>query len=270
MHREPDHLDEDVDGPCCSKGDRSDVAASRESHRAFASILLGAVPVGSVPDGRLQHAALGVRVDALGDGGRPMPPGEAGELAVLQPLPSMPTGLLGDEDGHVLAAHYLERFAGPWCHGDLVEFAADGSAAILGRSDGTLKRNGVRLGAADYYEEVLGWPEAADALVVDVTSSSGHEIVLFVEMVAGVELDADLARRFRERIRTHLSPRHTPDKVVALPRVPRNENGKRLEVPVRNLLAGRPGSLAEQPDVEPATLAVLQGFAGDAPSVVAF
>ena len=43
-----------------------------------------------------------------------------------------------------------------------------GTAVILGRSDATINRSGVRLGSAEIYEAIGGMPDVEDALAVGV------------------------------------------------------------------------------------------------------
>lgn len=40
-------------------------------------------------------------------------------------------------------------------------------------------------------------------------------------------------------MRTRLSPRHVPDEVITAPGIPHTRTGKKLEVPVTAMLAGR-------------------------------
>ncbi|MFN2188640.1 MAG: acetoacetate--CoA ligase, partial [Candidatus Promineifilaceae bacterium] len=42
------------------------------------------------------------------------------------------------------------------------------------------------------------------------------------------------------RIRTELSPRHTPDQIFAIQEVPYTLSGKKMEVPIRRILLGQP------------------------------
>jgi acetoacetyl-CoA synthetase len=39
-------------------------------------------------------------------------------------------------------------------------------------------------------------------------------------------------------LRTHLSPRHVPDAILAVPAIPRTLTGKKLEAPVKRILRG--------------------------------
>jgi acetoacetyl-CoA synthetase len=65
------------------------------------------------------------------------------------------------------------------------------------------------------------------------------ELLLFVQVVPGAELDDRLRERIVHDLRRDLSPRHVPDDVLAVPSVPRTLSGKKLEVPVKRILGGR-------------------------------
>ena len=90
---------------------------------------------------------------------------EVGELVVTEPMPSMPIGFWGDDDGSRLRESYFEDFPGVWRHGDWCKLiSARGSLAIYGRSDSTLNRGGVRMGTAEFYrvvDEVDGVADSA-------------------------------------------------------------------------------------------------------------
>ena len=45
-------------------------------------------------------------------------------------------------------------------------------------------------------------------------------------------------RTIATTLRSVLSPRHVPDVITAVPSVPRNRTGKKLELPVKKLLRG--------------------------------
>src|SRR5690606_12831644 len=101
----------------------------------------------------------------LDDAGKPVL-GVAGELVVGKPMPSMPLFLWGDHDHTELRARYFTDFPGQWRHGDWIEFYDDGSCSIIGRSDATLNRGGVRLGTAEFYDVLDQMAEIRDSLVV--------------------------------------------------------------------------------------------------------
>jgi acetoacetyl-CoA synthetase len=70
------------------------------------------------------------------------------------------------------------------------------------------------------------------------------ELVLFVALAPGVELDDDLRGRITAALRRELSPRHVPDSIEAVPAIPRTLSGKKLEVPIKRILTGTPADEA--------------------------
>jgi len=175
-------------------------------------------------------------------------------------MPSMPLYLWGDADGSRYRESYFSKYPGIWRHGDWIKITERGSCVIYGRSDSTLNRGGVRSGTAEFYAVVEELDEVADSLVID-TGDLGHagELLLFVVLAGRAALDGELAARIRARLRTELSPRHVPDRVIAIPAVPRTLNGKKVEVPVRRILLGATADEATSRDAlaNPEALAAL-------------
>jgi acetoacetyl-CoA synthetase len=196
-------------------------------------------PLQPVWAGEISGRCLGVAAQAYDEQGKPVV-GELGELVITEPMPSMPVGFWNDPDDRRYRATYFEDFPGVWRHGDWIRFTERGSCVIAGRSDATLNRGGVRLGTAEFYRVVEELPEVDDSLVVHLEDPAGGpgELVLFVVPRTGVELDDDLRKRLATALRTALSPRHIPDTVVAVPVVPHNLTGKKLELPVKRILLG--------------------------------
>ena len=140
----------------------------------------------------------------------------------------------------------------PWITSDprSVTVTDRGSLIIHGRSDATLNKQGVRMGSADIYEVVESLPEIAEAFVLGVDGPDGkYWMPLFVTLVPGATLDDDLRSTIASSIRTRLSPRHVPDEVIEAPGIPHTRTGKKLEVPVTAILAGRSGV-----DVDPRSI----------------
>ena len=200
---------------------------------------VGGVPTLPVYRGELQARALGAKVEAWSEDGRPLV-GEVGELVITEPMPSMPLYLWGDEDGSRYRESYFSIFPGIWRHGDWIEITERGTAIITGRSDATINRGGVRMGTSELYRSVLALDEVLDALVVDVPDGEGSRMTLFVVLRDGAVLDERLESEIRRRIREDCSPRHVPDAVLAAPEIPRTLSGKILEVPVKRILMGAP------------------------------
>jgi acetoacetyl-CoA synthetase len=51
-------------------------------------------------------------------------------------------------------------------------------------------------------------------------------------------VDEPLRAAVADVVRSQLSPRHVPDRIVGAPGVPTTLNGKRMEVPVKRLMLG--------------------------------
>lgn len=200
-------------------------------------------PLLPVYAGEISGRCLGVDAHAFDEHGHEVV-GELGELVITSPMPSMPVALWGDKDGSRLRETYFDRWPGVWRHGDWVVFGPDGRCRVAGRSDATLNRGGVRLGTAEFYRVVEEMTGVADSLVVHLEDPDGGngELLLFVVLDPGVDLDDALRREIAGRLRSSLSPRHVPDQMLAVPLVPRNLTGKKLELPVKRILQGRPAA----------------------------
>jgi acetoacetyl-CoA synthetase len=199
---------------------------------------VGGVPLLPVYRGELQARALGCAIDAFDENGTSLVD-EVGELVITEPMPSMPVFFWGDEDGSRYRESYFEMYPGVWRHGDWIKITSRDTAVIYGRSDSTINRGGVRMGTSEIYRAVLEVDEVVDALVVDVPRDGAeHWMPLFVVLREGVELDDDLVKLIRGRVREDCSPRHVPDEVRQIAEVPRTLSGKALEIPVKKILMG--------------------------------
>ena len=77
---------------------------------------------------------------------------------------------------------YFEKFENVWTHGDWIYCHSKKGIQVLGRSDATLNKNGIRIGTAELYNALDLLPELEDHLVVDLPTfkngSSNHRISL--------------------------------------------------------------------------------------------
>jgi acetoacetyl-CoA synthetase len=202
-------------------------------------IFVASAPTTPVWDGEISAAALGVALECWGDDGRPVPPGEPGEMVITAPMPSMPVRFWGDDDGSAYRDAYFATYPGVWRQGDAITITERGTVIIHGRSDSTLNRHGVRLGSAEIYEAAESLLEVEDSLVVGVEQpDGGYWMPMFVVPRPGAAPDPDLPARVKAEIARRTSPRHVPDEVVVVPALPHTRTGKKLEVPVKRILQG--------------------------------
>ncbi|HEX2075614.1 MAG TPA: acetoacetate--CoA ligase, partial [Geodermatophilus sp.] len=224
---------------------------------------VGGVPTLPVRAGEIQARSLGVAAEAWDDAGRPVV-GQVGELVITQPMPSMPLFFWGDEDGSRYRASYFETFPGVWRHGDFFELNERGGCFVRGRSDAVLNRQGVRIGTAEIYRVVEDDPAVVTSLVVNLDlPGGGFFMPLFVVLAPGAVLDDELQARLRRTLREEYTPRHVPDRIVAVRAIPLTRSGKKMEVPVRRLLLGADPAAVADPNAmaDPSALAEFVEYA---------
>src|SRR3954468_5796204 len=97
------------------------------------------------------------------------------------------------------------------------------------------------MGTSEIYRAVLSLDQIQGAVVVGLPREGEENwMPLFVVLKDGDELDDDLVKQIRTRVREDCSPRHVPNEVIAIPEIPRTLSGKVLEVPVKRVLMGDP------------------------------
>ena len=200
--------------------------------------LVGGVPTLPVYAGEIQARQLGTAVACFNEAGESVID-EVGELVVTAPLPSMPLFFWGDASGERYREAYFDTYPGVWRHGDLLRINARGGCFVLGRSDATLNRHGVRIGTAEIYRTLDRLPEIADSLIVNLDlPGGGFFMPLFVKLKPGHDLSEALRARINGALREAYTPRHVPDRIMAVAEIPYTLTGKRMEVPVRRILMG--------------------------------
>jgi acetoacetyl-CoA synthetase len=204
-------------------------------------------PLTPVQSGQIGGRSLGVNAQAWNAAGRPQLE-TVGEMMVTTPMPSMPLQLWNDPTGEHYRNTYFDKHPTVWRQGDWISIAEDGGVEVVGRSDATLNRGGVRLGSAEIYTVVDQFDEIGDSLVIGAELKDGRYLLaLFVVLTDGAVLDDTLRHQINARLRAELSPRHVPDTIAVAPVIPRTLTGKKLEVPVKAILQGAPPASVAAP-----------------------
>jgi acetoacetyl-CoA synthetase len=221
---------------------------------------VGGIPTRPVWRGEIQGPLLGMKVEVFNDVGQSVW-GEKGELVCTAPFPSMPLGFWGDDGftgnngihaeapvsqsgapGTKYHRAYFKRYPGVWCHGDYAEVTVAGGLVIYGRSDTVLNPGGVRIGTAEIYRQVEQLPEVEESIVIGQNwppeRPTDIRIVLFVKLAEGAVLDEALVKRIKDQIRLNTTPRHVPDRILAVPDIPRTKSGKIVELAVKQVVEG--------------------------------
>ena len=215
---------------------------------------VGGNPLLPVYAGEIQCRLLGCKVEAFDENAQPVH-NELGEMVILEPMPSMPLYFWNDRsDGpsgnERYRTSYFGEYPGIWRHGDYIRITERNGIIIYGRSDATLNRDGVRIGTAEIYSAVEQIGEVADSLVVGIEQPGGNYYMpLFVVLHDNNSLTDELTTRIRQTLRNQFSPRHVPDAIYQIREVPYTISGKKLETPVKKILAGMTATLATSRDV---------------------
>jgi len=199
---------------------------------------VGGVPTLPVRAGEIQAPSLGVSAKAYNASGESVID-EVGELVLTEPMPSMPVRFWNDPGDRRYRETYFQEYPGIWRHGDFFRINAQGGSFVLGRSDATLNRYGIRMGTAEIYRTLGLLPQVQDALIVNLDlPDGGFFMPLFVKLAPDATLDAALETKIRDTLRREYTPRHVPDKIYQVPAIPYTLTGKKMEVPVRRILMG--------------------------------
>ena len=233
--------------------------------------IVGGSPLLPVYEGEISGRLLGVATDAFDARGEPVV-GELGELVITRPMPSMPVELWGDTDGSLYRELVLRHVPRGLASGRLDQ--------VLGarqlRRHGALRCDPQPRRRAPRHRRVLqrrrGAARDHGCLVVHLEDDEGGagELVLFVVLADGAELDDELRGTIGLSLRSQLSPRHVPDTIRAVPAIPRTLTGKKLEAPVKRILRGDPVDAVASRDslLDPTALDLFASFAATEPSRV--
>lgn len=213
--------------------------ASMSGGTDVCTAFVGGNPLWPVREGEIQCRALGAAVYAFDISGVPIYD-DTGEMVITKPMPSMPIYFWNDEGGNRYKDSYFELYEGIWRHGDWINISSDSKGlVILGRSDATLNRHGVRIGTAEIYRAIDMIPEIKDSLIVNLELEGGkHFMPLFVIMNDDCKFDDSIKEKIKKVLRKEYSPRHVPDEIIQVNDLPYTRSGKKMEAPVKKILLG--------------------------------
>ncbi|MFY9890549.1 MAG: AMP-binding protein [Streptosporangiaceae bacterium] len=172
----------------------------------------------------------GVEAEIRSADGRPVPPGEAGEL-----------WLRGDQiSGEYLSSESPLDENGWFPTKDRAHFDSAQFLFIEGRADDTIIRGGENIAPAEIEDVLMQHPAVGEAAVVGAPDEEwGQKIVAFVVLREGADADADEIRSFaRGKLRTS----KTPDRIIERDYLPYTDSGKLLRRMLTAELAAGPAT----------------------------
>ena len=176
----------------------------------------------AVKPGSMGRAVPGFDVGVIDGAGRPLPPGETGEIAIRRGAASMFLEYWGRPD------KTAEKFAGDWMRtGDEGVIDDEGYLFFASRADDVITSSGYRIGPTEIEDCLTGHPAVALAAVVGEADPLRTEIVVaHVVLRAGAAPDDATAQALIAHVRARLSPHVAPRKVVFAASLPTTATGK--------------------------------------------
>jgi acyl-CoA synthetase (AMP-forming)/AMP-acid ligase II len=165
-----------------------------------------------------------VQIEIRDSHGRPLPPGERGEIHVR---------------GEQVSGEYRERKAidadGWFSTRDTGWMDTEGYLFLAGRADDVIVRGGENISPAEIEEVLMTHPAIADAAAVAVSSIEwGEAVGVAIVPRPGYTTPSD--EELRSLIRNRLRSSRVPERIAVMDALPYNEMGKLLRREVRALL----------------------------------
>jgi fatty-acyl-CoA synthase len=185
--------------------------------------------------GSAGRAALNVETQVVGDDGRPVAPGEVGEI-----VHRSPHAMLGYWNGPEKTA---EAFRGGWFHsGDLGVLDEEGYLSVVDRKKDMIKTGGENVASREVEEAIYAHPSVQEVAIFGIPDPKWIEAVTAaVVLRAGEQAsETELIAFCRERLAVFKAPKH----VVFVDELPKNASGKILKRDLRERFAGLAGDTA--------------------------
>jgi acetoacetyl-CoA synthetase len=195
-------------------------------------------PILPVNRGEIQCLGLGMDVSSFNSKGEEVL-GIEGELVCRNSFPSQPIGFLNDSNNEKFKNAYFNVFENIWHHGDFITLTKNKTVQVHGRSDATLNPGGVRIGTAEIYRQTELLDYIDDSLCVGRQVDGDVEVVLFVLLKKGEKLDQARVKEIKTKIKENTTPRHVPKNVYQVLGIPYTRSGKKMELAITRVLAGR-------------------------------
>jgi benzoate-CoA ligase len=162
----------------------------------------------------------GYDVRLVDEEGRPVAPGQLGELQVAGPTSAAMYWNNRDKS--------RQTFQGPWTRtGDRFSLAPDGRYIYAGRSDDMLKVSGIYVSPAEVEAALVSHPAVLEAAVVGRAGGDGlTKPAAYVVLCPGIAGTADLATELRAHVKSLLAPYKYPRWIEFIGELPKTATGK--------------------------------------------
>ena len=192
-------------------------------------LLVGNCPGVPVRPGSMGLPMPGHRVEIVDEGGRVLPPGEVGDIAVHGRPPSLFRGYWRDRDASAACRR------GEWyVSGDRAYRDADGYFWFVGRGDDVITSAGYRIGPFEVESALVEHPQVVEAAAVAAPDPDRGSIVkAFVVLRPGTPRDAAFVAELQEHVKRVTAPYKYPRAIEFVDELPKTVSGKIRRVELR-------------------------------------
>ncbi|MCL4709663.1 MAG: acyl-CoA synthetase [Pseudorhodoplanes sp.] len=172
--------------------------------------------------GAIGKAVPGHTLAVIDEQGRPVKPGELGQIAVKRPDPVMFIEYWGRPEAT------RDKFIGDWMTtGDQGTVDDDGYFHFVGRDDDVITSSGYRIGPGEIEDCLIRHPAVSLAAVIGKPDPVRTEIVkAFVVLKPGQTPDETLAAELQDFVRTRLAAHEYPREIAFIEQMPMTTTGK--------------------------------------------
>ncbi len=197
-----------------------------------------------VKHGSLAAAMPGYAIHCLDEGGKELPAGQMGSIAVKLPLPPGALPTLWKQDERFKDA-YLAQFPGYYSTSDAGVIDANGTITILGRTDDIINVAGHRLSTGGMEEVLAGHPAVAECAVIGIADDLKGEVPCgFMVLKSGVtETAFEVEKACIKRVRDQIGPVAAFKLALVVPRLPKTRSGKILRGTMKKIADRTPWTM---------------------------
>lgn len=184
--------------------------------------------------GSMGVAAPGSQLGIIDDGGRLLPDGTVGHIALAMPNPQMMLGYWRDPER--TAECYVDGPQGRWyVTGDLGSHDGEGFFWYHGRSDDVINSAGYRIGPQEVENAIIEHAAVLECAAVGAPDPERGEVVkAFVVLKKGFTADAALTKDIQDHVKMVTAPYKYPRIVEYRDALPKGPTGKILRRVLRD------------------------------------
>ncbi|MCC3306756.1 AMP-binding protein [Sneathiella sp. HT1-7] len=181
----------------------------------------------------------GMGADIVDMDGKPVGPGNVGELVLRVPSIGLSRGLWKDNERYL--SSYWRDIPGCWRQGDWAVRDEDGFWFVLGRSDDTLKIAGKRTGPSEIEALLTATGKVREAAAIGIPDEiKGESVACVVVLDKNIAAGVDVEKELSDAVIAGLGYPYKPKFILTVADLPKTRNMKVMRRLVRAVCLGKP------------------------------